>query len=61
MGLFPHHSMARHKPNIGLDDRQRVLMVFLMVAGKLHLFDLKRFNADKAWRLLRWMAGKYEP
>lgn len=61
MGLFPYYSMAHHKSNISLDDRQRVLMVFLMVAGKLRLFNLKRLNADKVWRLLRWMAGKYEP
>jgi len=61
MGLFPHHSMAPHKSNIDLDDRQRVLMSFFMVTGKLRLFDLKQFNANRLWRLLRWMAGKYEP
>lgn len=53
--------MAFRKPQISLDERQRVLMVFLMTAGRLRLFDLARFDANRAWRLLRWMAGKYGP
>jgi len=53
--------MARHKSRSVLEDRQRVLVAFFMTAGKLKLFDLKRVNAKGIWRMLQWMAGKYEP
>lgn len=53
--------MARHKARNVLEDRQRVLVAFFMTTGKLKLFNLKQFNTKGLWRMLQWMAGKYEP